>query len=80
VFANMLLGFSILMDITIAWLSIKMNQAPITSGPWLTVAMAVLTTISLALFYLNTREPITKRSPGDQAEKHRLHPGAPHHH
>jgi hypothetical protein len=79
VFANMLLGFSILMDVTIAWLSIKMNQAAITSGPWLTVAMAVLTTISLALFYFNTRETITRKPPGGQAEKHRLHPGAPHH-
>ena len=77
-FANMFLCFFILMDITIAWLAIKMKQAAITPGPWLTIAMAVLALISLLLFYLNTRESITKRIPVEHAEHRHLQQGAPH--
>jgi len=78
VFANMLLCFFILMDLTIAWLAIKMKQAAITASPWLTIAMVVLALISLFLFYLNTRENIVKRIPGAQAEHQHLQQGAPH--
>ena len=77
VFANMLLCFFILMDITIAWLAVKMNQAAITSGPWLTIAMTVLALISLLLFFLNTRETVIKRLPVEQAENHHLQRGGP---
>ena len=78
VFADILLCFFILMDITIGWLAIKMKQAAITSGPWLTIAMAVLAVISLLLFYLNTSESVIKRIPGEQGEHHHLQQGAPH--
>jgi hypothetical protein len=80
VIANVMLCFFILMDITIAWLSIKMNQATTGSGAWVTIVMAVLAFISLVLFYLNTTEAVIKRDPVEQAQHHHLHPGAPHSH
>ena len=73
--ANLLLCFFILMDVTIAWLAIKMNQAAITPGPWLTIAMAVLAFISLLLFILNTRESNGKRLRGEQAPIQHLQRG-----
>jgi hypothetical protein len=73
--SNMLLCFFILMDISIAWLAIKMNQAAITSGPWVTIAMAILAFISLLFFYLNTRENMIRRIPGEQPANHHMQKG-----
>jgi hypothetical protein len=67
VFANILLCFFLLMDITIAWLAIKMNQAGIISGSWLTIVMAILAFTSLVLFILNTKEGDSKKPAGERA-------------
>jgi len=77
VFANILLCFFLLMDITIAWLSVKMNHAGLTSGPRVTIMMIIVAFASLVLFIINTIEGNHKKMASDRAGNQHLQHASP---